>query len=81
MGSLTTGERVVGAVALVACVVGVALMLGGSGVALRTVGVALEAFGGVALALLAFYVIGESEDRDGHQGDDQPRRPSGTPTP
>jgi hypothetical protein len=30
----------------------------------RALGVALDAFGGVALALLVFYVIGESEDRD-----------------
>jgi hypothetical protein len=51
-------------VALLGTLAGIVLLVAGEGVATTAVGLAMAAVGGVALALLAFYAVGQSEDRD-----------------
>lgn len=58
------GQRLVLFAALTAVALGVALMAATGDVAARAVGLALFAVGAVALALLFFYAVGRSEDRD-----------------
>lgn len=58
------GQRLVLAAGLAAAALGIVLMAATRGVTARAVGLALFAVGAVGLALLFFYAVGRSEDRE-----------------